>query len=71
MGLRGETHGGEDVALFARGAGSDVVRGVINQNEVFHIMRRAFGVLIMPASPRMRALTGPLVCAYCVYREYG
>jgi alkaline phosphatase len=31
------------VALFARGPGSDVVRGVINQNEIFHIMRRAFG----------------------------
>jgi alkaline phosphatase len=43
VGLRGETHGGEDVALFARGPGSDVVRGVINQNEIFHIMRRAFG----------------------------
>ena len=41
--LRSETHGGEDVALFARGSGSDVVRGVINQNEVYHIMRRALG----------------------------
>jgi alkaline phosphatase len=44
VGLRGETHGGEDVALFARGPGSDVVRGVINQNEIFHIMRRALGL---------------------------
>ncbi len=44
VGLRAETHGGEDVALFARGPGSDVVRGVINQNEVFHIMRRALGL---------------------------
>lgn len=43
VGLRGETHGGEDVALFARGPGADVVRGVINQNEIFHIMRRALG----------------------------
>jgi alkaline phosphatase len=43
VGLRGETHGGEDVALFARGAGADVVRGVINQNEIYHIMRRALG----------------------------
>jgi alkaline phosphatase len=44
VGLRAETHGGEDVALFARGAGADVVRGVINQNEIFHIMRRALGL---------------------------
>jgi len=43
VGLGGETHGGEDVALFARGAGADVVRGVINQNEIYHIMRRALG----------------------------
>jgi alkaline phosphatase len=44
VGLRAETHGGEDVALFARGAGSDVVHGVINQNEIYHIMRRALGL---------------------------
>lgn len=44
VGLRGETHGGEDVALFARGPGAELVRGVINQNEVFHIMRRALGL---------------------------
>jgi alkaline phosphatase len=44
VGLTGETHGGEDVALFARGPGSDVVRGVINQNEIYHIMRRALGL---------------------------
>jgi alkaline phosphatase len=43
VGLRSETHGGEDVALFGRGPGSDVVRGVINQNEIYHIMRRALG----------------------------
>jgi alkaline phosphatase len=43
VGLTGETHGGEDVALFARGPGSDVVRGVINQNEIYQIMRRALG----------------------------
>jgi alkaline phosphatase len=41
VGLRAETHGGEDVALYARGPGSDVVRGSINQNEIYHIMRRA------------------------------
>ncbi|MEO6366802.1 MAG: alkaline phosphatase, partial [Steroidobacteraceae bacterium] len=43
VGTRAETHGGEDVALYARGPGADVVRGGINQNEIYHIMRRAFG----------------------------
>jgi alkaline phosphatase len=43
VGLRGDTHGGEDVALYGRGPGSDVVRGSINQNEIYHIMRRALG----------------------------
>jgi alkaline phosphatase len=38
------THAGEDVALFARGAGSNVVRGVLNQNEIYHVMRRALGL---------------------------
>ena len=39
-----ETHGGEDVALFARGPGADLARGVIDQNEIYHIMRRALGL---------------------------
>lgn len=39
-----ETHGGEDVALFARGPGAELVRGSIEQNEIFHIMRRALGL---------------------------
>jgi alkaline phosphatase len=43
VGLPGETHGGEDVALFARGPGAPLVRGVIDQNEIYHIMRRALG----------------------------
>lgn len=43
VGLAAETHGGEDVALFARGPGADVVRGSIEQNEIYHIMRRALG----------------------------
>ncbi len=38
-----ETHGGEDVALFAIGPGSDAVRGVIEQNVIFDIMMNAFG----------------------------
>jgi len=41
--LRGETHGGEDVALYARGPGAELARGAINQNEIYHVMRRALG----------------------------
>ncbi|MEO8307714.1 MAG: alkaline phosphatase [Pseudomonadota bacterium] len=43
VGMSGETHGGEDVALYARGPGADLARGAINQNEIYHIMRRALG----------------------------
>ena len=38
-----ETHGGEDVALFATGPGSEQVRGVIEQNLIYYMIRRAFG----------------------------
>lgn len=38
-----ETHGGEDVALFGNGPGAERVRGVIEQNAIYDIMRRAFG----------------------------
>jgi alkaline phosphatase len=38
-----ESHGGEDVALYAIGAGSDAVSGVIEQNLVFDIVMNAFG----------------------------
>lgn len=36
-----ETHGGEDVALFAKGPWSHLARGTIEQNEIFHIIRHA------------------------------
>lgn len=36
-----ETHGGEDVAIYAIGAGADLVRGVMEQNVIFHIMTEA------------------------------
>ena len=39
----GETHGGEDVALYGIGVGADRVGGVIEQNVVFDIMLEAFG----------------------------
>ncbi|MCP9222000.1 alkaline phosphatase [Erythrobacter sp. LQ02-29] len=42
--LGSETHGGEDVALFASGPGSDEAHGVIEQNVIFDIMADAMGV---------------------------
>lgn len=39
-----ETHGGEDVALYAIGPGSDAVRGVIEQNRIYDIMMAALGL---------------------------
>lgn len=36
-----ETHGGEDVAIYAIGPGSDLVRGVMEQNVIFHVMMEA------------------------------
>jgi alkaline phosphatase len=38
-----ETHGGEDVALYGIGPGSDGVRGVIEQNLIYDIMIEALG----------------------------
>ena len=42
--LHSETHSGEDVALYATGAGSHMVRGVIEQNVIFHIMKAALNL---------------------------
>ena len=44
--LASETHGGEDVGVWARGPGSDAVRGSIEQNAIFHIL--------LQATPRLR-----------------
>jgi len=38
-----ETHGGEDVAIWARGPMAHLVRGSMEQNWIFHVMREAFG----------------------------
>jgi len=38
-----ESHGGEDVALYANGPWSHLVGGVLEQNAVFHIITYAFG----------------------------
>lgn len=42
--LTSETHGGEDVAIYADGAGSQLVRGVMEQNWIFHVMTEALGI---------------------------
>lgn len=41
--LGAETHAGEDVALFATGPGADRARGVMEQNEIYAIIRKALG----------------------------
>lgn len=38
-----ETHGGEDVALYATGPWSHLVGGVLEQNAIFHIITYAYG----------------------------
>lgn len=39
--LANETHGGDDVGIWARGPGSAAVRGSVEQNAIFHIMVQA------------------------------
>ena len=41
--LSSETHGGEDVGVWARGPKAYLVRGSMEQNWIFHVMREAFG----------------------------
>ncbi len=43
-----ETHAGEDVAALASGPGATVISGVIEQNELFHVMARAMGLVPAP-----------------------
>lgn len=45
--LGSETHGGDDVGVWAIGPGSDAVRGNVEQNAIFH--------LLLQANPRLRA----------------
>jgi alkaline phosphatase len=40
-----ETHGGEDVAIFAGGPGANLFSGVVEQNEIFHVMARSLGLV--------------------------
>ncbi|MFZ4689245.1 MAG: alkaline phosphatase [Polymorphobacter sp.] len=42
-GTDSESHGGEDVALFAAGPRADLVSGVVEQNYIFHVIAEALG----------------------------
>ena len=39
--LSGETHGGDDVGVWARGPGADAVRGSVEENTLFHFFVQA------------------------------
>lgn len=41
--MSAESHGGEDVPVYARGPGADAVHGVIEQNQIYTIMRSGYG----------------------------
>jgi len=45
-----ETHAGEDVAALASGPGANLISGVIEQSEIFHVMARALGLVPAPAA---------------------
>ena len=43
---KAETHGGDDVGIWARGPGSEAVRGTVEQNTIYHF--------IVQATPKLR-----------------
>jgi alkaline phosphatase len=43
--LSNETHGGDDVGIWARGPGAEAVRGSLEQNAIFHILLQATPLL--------------------------
>lgn len=43
-----ESHGGDDVAIFASGPGANLFAGVMEQNTIFHVMGRASGLVQAP-----------------------
>ena len=43
--LGNETHGGDDVGIWARGPGAEAVRGSLEQNAIFHILLQATPLL--------------------------
>ncbi|MBL4659500.1 MAG: alkaline phosphatase [Alcanivoracaceae bacterium] len=42
--MESETHSGEDVVIYATGAGSQTVHGTIEQNVIYHIMKYALNI---------------------------
>ena len=42
--MSSETHGGEDVALFGHGPGSENIKGVMEQNKISDIIDLALGL---------------------------
>jgi alkaline phosphatase len=42
--LGSETHGGEDVGIYALGPNAHLFRGVLEQNIVYHVMVDALGL---------------------------
>jgi alkaline phosphatase len=46
--MSAETHGGEDVGVWARGPGAAAFRGALEENSLFHVM--------LQATPRLRAV---------------
>jgi alkaline phosphatase len=42
--LASETHGGEDVAIYAVGPGSELVRGTVKNTFIFTVMKEALGL---------------------------
>jgi alkaline phosphatase len=45
--LDAETHGGEDVAIYATGPQAHLIHGVLEQNVIFHVMKAA----LLPGKP--------------------
>ncbi len=43
--LSSETHGGEDVAIFAGGPGANLFSGTVEENEIFHVMAKSLGLV--------------------------
>ncbi len=43
--LSSETHAGEDITLHAIGPGADLVQGVIEQNQIFHLISQALDLM--------------------------
>lgn len=43
--LLSETHGGEDVAVFARGPGANLFSGTVEENQIFHVMATSLGLV--------------------------